>query len=124
MLTDDFFEEATQKIFDSGIFGFQEANREEIIRLNQITQKRGPRWLVRTGNLLHGAFPSYRSMRFAEAYAFLNGRPYLLPAAWVYRFYRAARYRLIGNGKRMVKDALVSDRALNEHRETLKRWGL
>lgn len=123
-LSDAFVEEATQKIFGSGIFGHNEAKREEIIRMNRINEKHGPRWFVRVRNVISAVFPSYRSMRFAPAYAFLEGRPYLLPAAWVYRFYRAVRYRLTDKGRQVIEDAMISDEKLNERQEALRRWGL
>ena len=33
------------------------------------------------------AFPPYSALRNSEYIKFLNGRPWLLPAAWVYRFF-------------------------------------
>lgn len=122
-LDEDFFAEATDKIFVNGIFGFNDAANEENRRLNAIARRSGPRALVRVRNLIAGVFPSYRAMRYVEHYAFVNGRPWLLPAAWVYRFYRSLRYRMGDNGKRMIGSAFIPDEQLDEREKTLAKWG-
>ena len=123
-MSDAFFEEATEKIFANGIFGFHDAENRQIGSLNAITQKSGPRWLVRAENIAASVFPNYRSMRFAEAYRFVDGRPWLLPLAWGYRFYRAIRYRLADNGLQMIERTMVSDELLDERERELEKWGL
>ena len=117
-------DDAAAKIFASGIFGFNDENSRDSHELNAIARKSGPRWLIRTRLIVGSVFPSYHNMRFSDYYAFLDGRPYLLPAAWVYRWYRAARYRLGDNGKRMIGNALISDERLDAHERELQKWGL
>lgn len=123
-LEDVFFEEATAKVFANGIFGFNDEKNKENRSLNSITQRSGPRWLVRVKSIIGSVFPAYRFMRYVPHYAFLNNRPWLLPVAWVYRFYRSVRYRMGENGKRMVNNALISDDRLDEREQELAKWGL
>ena len=118
------FEGATEKVFANGIFGFHDERNKENAALNVITQKRGPRWLIRLRRLFTVTFPSYRKMRFVPQYAFLNGRPWLLPAAWLYRFYRSIRYRMGANGKKMLENTMVSNERLDARKEELAKWGL
>lgn len=46
------------------------------------------------------AFPSYSSLRRAEYITFLDGKPYLLPAAWMYRL----GYNLKHSRKKMINN--------------------
>ena len=121
---DAFAEEAAQKIFGNGIFGFHDESNKENFSLNAITQKGGPRWLVRLRNLFGSVFPPYRIMRYVPYYSFLEGRPWLLPAAWVYRFYRSVRYRKGSNGKRLIDNAFIPAARLDDRQKELARWGL
>lgn len=123
-LSEEDFEDNTAKIFASGIFGFQDESARDVRKLNAITQKKGPRWWIRLRLVLGSVFPSYRNMRFSPYYAFLEGRPWLLPIAWFYRFWRAIRYRLGGNGLHMMENAAVPDAQLDDYRRKLARWGL
>ena len=123
-IDDDFYEYATEKIFGNGVFGFQDERNKENDNLNAFAQSGGPRWLFRLRTLLGSVFPSYRNMRYVPQYAFLNGRPWLLLAAWLYRFYRSIRYRLGENGKKLIGDAFVSGARLEERQKELSDWGL
>ena len=91
-MTDEFYEEATAKIFGNGVFGFKDHRNKENSTANAILFKPGPRIWIRIKSLIGSAFPPYRHMRHVPQYAFINGRPWLLPAAWIYRVYRAVRY--------------------------------
>ena len=123
-MTDEFYEEATAKIFGNGIFGFNDVSNRENNTANAILFKSGPRMLIRIKSLIGSAFPTYRNMRYVPQYAFINGRPWLLPAAWIYRVYRAVRYRMGQNGRRMIDKALISDEKLDARRKELEKWGL
>ena len=123
-LSEDAVEDATEKIFANGIFGRHDSRNDGNAALNALTRRGGPRWLARLRRLLAVAFPSYRNMRYVPQYAFLNGRPWLLPAAWVYRLYRTVRCRDSGNGKQMLADSLVSNERLDERQRELAKWGL
>ena len=63
-------------------------------------------------------------MRYVKSYAFLDGRPWLLPAAWIYRFYRSIRYRLGAKGRNLVSNAFIPDEKLDARLDELKKWGL
>lgn len=122
-LTETFCDEAAEKIFAGGVFGYDdEANRDNA-RMQSINS--GNRRLsARIRYLLSVCFLPYDAMRVVPAYAFLDGRPWLLPAAWVYRlFYKLGKKRGEA-GMRMVKTAFVSDEALDARQRELAKWGL
>ena len=123
-MEEGFYEEATNKIFANGIFGFHDKANRENRALNAITQKSGRRWHARLSNLLQSIFPPYRHMRYVPQYSYINGRPWLLPTAWIYRFYRGVRYRMIDNGKRMMGNVFVSNEKLDARERERAKWGL
>ena len=123
-LEDAFCDELTEKVFHNGVFGLSDENNRDHTQINAIALKQGPRWLVRVRNLFRSVFPPYRDMRYVKEYSFLDGRPWLLPAAWIYRFYRSVRYHLGKNGKNMINNAFIPDERLDARLEELTKWGL
>ncbi len=77
----------TDKITDNGVFGFADAqNKFNDARRSFLSAGR-PRWLLRLSMLARRAFPSYSTMRTYPGCGYLDGRPWLLPAAWAHRFF-------------------------------------
>ena len=69
------------------------------------------------------AFPSYQDMRIIPWYSFLDGRPWLLPAAWIYRWFRALTKNPVGGTHTLLEP--VEKRKIIEQREKyLDQWGL
>ncbi len=123
-LEERFYEDLAEQIFNNGVFGMNAERNRDHVQVNALTLVRGPRWLVRIRKLVRSVFPPYRDMRYVKAYAFLNGRPWLLPAAWGYRFYRSIRSRMGGRGKQMIDNAFISDERLDARQQELAKWGL
>lgn len=124
MLDDAFYEETTEKIIANGVFGFDEEANQLNGTINAIICRSGPRWLARATLLIGSIFPSYRNMRTVSYYAFVDKRPWLLPAAWIYRFYRFIRYHLTPNGKHLIENAMTPNEKLDSRKEILTKWGL
>lgn len=119
-----FYEEAKEKIFANGVFGFDDVTNHESRRANDILWHRGPRWLARMKVLLGNVFPPYRVMRYVTFYAFVDRRPWLLPFAWIYRFFRSFRYRLTANGKALLNESMIPNEIIDVRKEALAKWGL
>ena len=67
-------------------------------------------------------FPSYQIMLDQEFYPYLDGRPYLLPFAWIHRFIRGIHY---SNRAKYKMSLYFSPKDEIEKRDDyLKRWGL
>lgn len=99
------FVEDTQKLkeyfISNGVFGTMKNDEESTVSrlmefgaLEKEKENSGPLALK-----LKLAFPPYRTLRKAPYIKFLNGRPWLLPLAWCYRFF----YNLKHNRKHMLK---------------------
>ena len=113
-----FYETATQYILKNGIFGRENAENSENYRMNNL-QKRG-----RFRMLLGSIFPPYRAMRYVEHYSFLNGRPWLLPAAWIYRFFLHLFRGRLGHGTKLLSSSFVETEKLESRKLMLEQWGL
>ena len=83
----------------------------------------GPRTLARARYLLGMLFPPYRNMRCVPQYAFLDGRPWLLPVGWIYRFYHTLRYKN-RQGNEMIARTFIPDDMLDARQRELAKWGL
>ena len=114
----------TEKVLRNGVFGFQDPGNKENRGADLMLHGSGPRILTRGRFLLSCVFPAYDWMRYAPWYSGLDGRPYLLPAFWVYRWFRAVKHHMVPNGKRMLETALVSEKEIENRKQELARWGL
>ena len=62
-------------------------------------------------------------MRYIPDYSFVEGKPWLLPVAWTYRFIRF----MIGktdNTSAFLDSVNLSDEEVDLREKELKRWGL
>lgn len=115
-LSDEFIEKSTEKVFHNGVFGFDdESNRKNrIINVFRNTKR------IKT--LFSLCFPSYNNMRFVPYYSFVNGKPWLLPAAWVYRVYRLIVYRQ--GSVKLIGESIQSGGEFAERDKDLREWGI
>lgn len=90
-LTDDLFENVSNKIFADGVFGFD--NKENRILALTRLQDCGDqiRFSTRIKATFHYLFPPYRELATSAKYSYLRGRRWLLPVAWISRILRSKR---------------------------------
>ena len=118
-ITDEFFETSTLKIFEDGVFGFcnEENASSEAVNLYR---KNGRIGMLKA--TMHQIFPRYREMKVMKEYAFIDGKPFLLPVAWMYRIL------IKGKNKKAVKAKLgktfASGETIEKRKELYKQWGL
>lgn len=116
-------ERATQMIMDNGVFGFDNDNNRHNNMVNSLRRFKGPRWLGRGMISIERLFPGYRFLCTGDSYAFLRGRPFLLPAAWIYRFYLMTKGRTT-SGKEILKQISISEEIIDLREEDMRLWGL
>lgn len=122
-LDQDFILHATNKVMNNGIFGFNDKSNRRNTITNQMRKFNGPRWLFRVLTLCKRLFPGYSFLRVSEEYRFLDGRPWLLPAAWCWRFYLMLSGRTTTVGE-LLGQIMTSNSVVDLREEELKRWGL
>lgn len=118
-----FFEEATQKIFADGVFGFHNKDNEDNDILNEIRHSRFAAFgMIRVAT--KQLFPSHKKLKNNIQYSYLNECSLLLPAAWIHR---AIRLLMKGKTSIAIKDAqrsFVSADRIEKRNEMLKKWGI
>ena len=120
---EEFSMHATERVLKNGAFGFDDRNNRKNYMANRIRTYDGPKPLFRIKILIERAFPSYKFLRVSEFYRFLDGRPWLLPAAWCYRFYLMAKGKTTSVGS-IVEGIMQSNEALEARDDELRQWGL
>ena len=118
-----FIRRAAEKIFADGVFGFDNKENEIAYVSNEVRHFKGPRWLARLSLLRQHVFPGYHHFQRNEKYAFFDGKPWLLPAAWCYRFYLLLRGKTT-TGKEALDLIMTPNQALDAREEELRQWGL
>ena len=116
-LPEAFVNKAAEQIFAGGVFGFfDKENRGNQVKYQLETQS-GFSIFIRK------VFAPYSALRGSKKYSFLDGKPYLLPLAWVYRFFLAIKEKRVSSTAKRVLLPLTVTRD-EERIETLRQWGL
>ncbi len=92
-IADEFYLESSKRIFLGGVFGIED---ERNLPNHKIYVNRKARKMTIIGKCIKkiglvfsiSLFPPYDYMKTKDQYSFLKNKPYLLPAAWIYRMYR------------------------------------
>ena len=71
---------------------------------------------------VHNLFPPYRDLESVPWYSWVSGKPWLLPAAWVYRWFFVLLHKG-GRGKKRLQEAFQRD-SIQKRRSYLDSWGL
>lgn len=120
---DAFYEEVTSNIYLNGVFGFNNSENdsgENVIAARNSKHKK----LGMLRRALHFFFPTYDNMKRNPPFAFVKGRPYLLPVAWVYRIFRSLFLKQATKGIQTAKKSFISDEEYAKREEWLKSWRL
>lgn len=123
IIEEGFAEQATKRILNNGVYGFEDINNRRNGVINQLQQYDGPRWMFRTKLVFEKLFPSYETLRIGRLYRFLDGRPWLLPVAWVCRIYNMAVGKAT-DGIVILDRIMTSDELIASREKELRQWGL
>ena len=120
-IDNDFYEEATQKIFIDGVFGFCNTDNMDATIINEIRGRKLP-GLKKTMMLLAKVFPPVDELEYVGYYNYLQKCPALLPIAWIQRWIRGIytkEYNL-----NSMKKFFVSNKRVDQRNSFFKKWGL
>lgn len=122
-LPEERLEALTEKIFRDGTFGLDNEENDQAKAAKEIQRSGLPYWLAAGKLLRERLFPTYSDMILSSQYAFLKGRPWLLPVAWVYRWgFALVHKRELGTSK--MTEPLVNRKEIRERQELLRSWNL
>lgn len=122
-LTDVFFCEITLKMFRDGVFGLE--NEENTVgtaakKIQKTDHGYFPAALVYVLQLL---FPPYRHVRIVPRYRFVDGKPWLMPAAWIYRWCYSLVHQF-RHGLSLLLLPFVKRKEIRKRADYLSDWGL
>lgn len=120
-LDDKFYAEATETIIANGVFGFDNDDNRANYVILQLKRDR----TYKIKNALSVAFPSYEILRRMSDYKFINGKPWLLPITWLYRFISKIFSPKAKSAISSIKTPFtVDDSSINARIDTLRKWGI
>lgn len=122
-LEEDFLEEITEKTFRDGLFGLENRENRTGGSAKAIRRSRLPYGLAAVKVTLHKLFPPYGDMQLIPWYSFVDGRPWLLPVAWIYRFFYCLRHKS-GHSMALLEEPYTCREEIKERQAMLSRWGL
>jgi len=123
-VSEKFYEEATNKAIADGTFGVynKEANKDSLVT-KKIINSNEPKWKAALKMTFFGIFPTYNQLRVVKWYSFIDGKPWLLPAAWAYRFYRQL-FEDIPYKINKTLTPVIHAKRIEKRQEYLDDWGL
>ena len=118
-----FFKNVTEKAFSDGAFGLENAQNDDAALTKEIALAEQPFFLTALRMTLRRIFPAYEDMRMIPWYRFLDGRPWLLPAAWVYRWFFCLFRKREQSGE-ILMEVFRKRGRIEGRMEQLRQWGL
>ena len=122
-LDEAFYLQTTEKVFEDGIFGIDNEANEGAGSAKEIKRSSLPYWLSALWLTVKKLFPPYEDMQLIPWYSFVDGRPWLLPAAWVYRW----GYVLVHKretGRKKLAEPFLKKELIEKREELIQSWGL
>lgn len=116
---EEFFRQSAEKILEDGVFGFDNQDNRQSEMIN-LYRKRGTAGIL--GSVLREIFLPYQVLSAAPKYSFVRGRKYLVPLAWIYRFF--SEWRKLGAKLGSLKKHFVSAEVRKEREDLYSQWGL
>ena len=118
-----FYQEVTEKVFIDGIFGFANSENEIAGFAKKVHREQLPYWMTSVKMTFRLLFPSYNNMRLIPYYNFVDGKPYLLPIAWLYRFIYCV-YHKFGESISKLANPYLKRKKIKERDENITILGL
>ena len=122
-IDEDLFNTITEKTFKDGIFGLGNKDNEIASAAKDIGRSSADYNAAAVKRGVKRIFPPYQDMQLVPAYSFVDGRPWLLPAAWVYRLGYCA-VRKMQKGKKYLLEPFTKKQEVLDRQELMKKWGL
>lgn len=121
--SEEFFVQATEKVLVDGVFGLENKTNEVGVPAREIRRSGLPYWISAIKITLRGLFPSYQNMLLIPWYSFVRGKPWLLPIAWIYRFFYCAKNKFV-HSRELLERPFVKREEIETREDYISRWGL
>ena len=110
-------------MFNDGMFGLENEQNEAAHAAKEIKRSKDSYWISAAKLTIHRLFPPYRDMQLVPWYGFLDGRPWLLPAAWVYRWFYTATHKF-KQSKELLTEPYTKRKIIEKREKLIRGWGL
>lgn len=122
-LDETFLQNITAKMFRDGLFGLHN-DENEIGKTSKDMRRSSSNYLMTSFKLtLQKIFPPYHDMQLIPHYAFVDHRPWLMPAAWVYRWGYCLLHKR-HHSIELLKEPFSKRKEIEERETLLEKWGL
>lgn len=122
-LEEDFFFAVTQKLFNDGTYGLENRQNTGSHAAKEIMYSGKSYWTGAILVALHRLFPSYKDMQLISWYAFLDGRPWLMPVAWAYRWWYCLVHKS-RHGRELLLEPFSKRKMIERRKNLIRDWGL
>lgn len=121
-IEDSFFDETTDYVFNSGVFGFDNVNQSLYVEEAYMNSDRGLCCFSPFVTFLKNTFIPYAKMIKLPYCSFVKDKKWLLPFGWVYR----AVYIVINKRKQPKKNMASpsSQEIMDKHKRLMRKWGI
>ncbi len=122
-LENNFYQMITEKSFTDGVFGLHNTENQGAKAAKEITHTGKPYLTSSLKLTIQKIFPPYRDMQLIPWYAWVDGKPWLLPAAWIYRW----GYCLVNKRKHtadLLTEPFAKRSEIEKRQELIRNWGL
>lgn len=121
-ISETFIQQTEEKIFKDGLFGLENSDNAVAHTAKEI--HRTQTYLTTAFKLtMNKLFPPYRDLQLIPWYSWVDGKPWLLPAAWIYRWFYCIfhKYR---QGISLLSEPYAKRKLVNKRNMYLNQWGL
>lgn len=122
-LDNAFLEKVTEKTMCDGAFGLDNVENKTSGTAKEMKRSKVGYWRTAAGLVLHYLFPPYRNMQLIPQYSFVDGRPWLMPVAWVYRLWYCFRHKF-AFGRDKLLQPLTHREEIARKTDFMDQWGL
>ena len=111
----------TEVVLQNGVFGTGDLHDG---RKSRYALSKGPLWFKNLVFLFQSVFLPYKELKRYEGITYLDGRPWLLPAAWVHRFFLLLKRRDMSKTRETLQQNIVSKDDLETRKDYLQKLGI
>lgn len=122
-LSEAFLEEVTEKTFRDGAFGKENGQNAGSLSAKEIRRRNCPYVVSAAVLTVRKIFPPYRNMRQTPWYSWVDGKPWLMPVAWIYRWWYSMKYLRVA-GVDQVTEPFTGRKMVEKREALLREWGL
>ena len=117
------FNAITEKTFSDGIFGLENPENKPASSAKYIKRSSAPYYLAAVEKVINKLFPPYEDLQLIPWYSFIDGRPWLLPFVWVYRWGYCIVKKL-KHSTDILSEPFTKKTDILQRQELIQKWGL